>query len=242
MILHHLAGIGIFFYHLQQLLCTGACTVPLFTVGSRIPNDVRSAPGVCAVPDPAETAGLPVPDSRTAWDHSRTFRSTTPPVASNANPSMVNSATPGPPTPVYGKVVGGSSSGSPITGVVVVDESCGSVVSTVVDVSGTVVSAGKVVSTGSVVGVVSSGSVVVVDASVVVVVCSVVVVVGSVVVVVGSVVVVVGWVVVVDDVVVVHFLGLHPEAATGSDASSNATSVRMNMVRFTLGLPPRRFR
>ena len=65
MILHNLAGIAIFFYHLQQLLCTGACTVPLFTVGSRIPNDVRSAPGVCAVPDPAETAGLPMPDSRT---------------------------------------------------------------------------------------------------------------------------------------------------------------------------------
>jgi len=82
--------------------------------------------------------------------------------------------------------------------------------------------------------------VVVVD-DVVVVVTSVVVVVvvGWVVVVVGSVVVVVVSSVV---VVVVHFFGLHLEAPAGSDASSNATSVRMNMVRFTSGLPPRRFR
>src|SRR5690606_28630171 len=70
MILPHLARIAIFFYYLQQLLCTGARTVPLVTAGSRIPNDVLSAPGVRAVPDPAETAGLPVPDSRTVWDHS----------------------------------------------------------------------------------------------------------------------------------------------------------------------------
>ena len=81
--------------------------------------------------------------------------------------------------------------------------------------------------------------VVVDDVVVVVTSVVVVVVVGWVVVVVGSVVVVVVSSVV---VVVVHFFGLHLEAAAGSDASSNATSVRMNMVRFTSGLPPRRFR
>src|SRR5690606_3901694 len=74
MILPPLSRIAIFFYYLHRLLCTGTRTVPLVTAGSRIPNDVLSTPRVRAVPDPAETPGLPVPDSRTAWDHSTMCR------------------------------------------------------------------------------------------------------------------------------------------------------------------------